>query len=691
MAVLEKIRVKFGLAISIIIALALLSFIIDPSTLESALNSMSSKYDVGQIAGKSISYSDFQSDVDRFTTINELLGAGRDEESQKQIRNAAWQELIDKYLFVKNAKEAGITVGEDEMLSLISGEYVSPALAQNPVFMDENGTFSPDRLKAFIQNVDADDSGQLRTYWNYVQNTVHNQQYYAKYGALFTASGSENALQLAQAVQEGNTTADVDYCMVFYPMSQNDSTITVSDDEVRAYYKAHKDFFKQKANREIEYVVFEVIPSSDDIAAASSAMDEAFDEFATTDNMRAFLLKNSERGLDNYWYKAGELATVNAELDEQIFGGNKLTQIITDGNSFFAGREMANKMMPDSAFVKHILLQGENAAQVADSLVNVLKKGGNFANLAAAYSADQGSAADGELGSIGWMTQTYMVPGFEDVFDAKVGVPYVLTTQYGTHVVLVSDKTKPVAKKQVAILEKTALASKDTFNNYYSQANTFATLAGGTYEGYKKALDSTKVYSHPATITEATAAYGAIDNAKEVTRWAFDNKPGKASNIITVDNNYFFVAALKEANKEGYASVQKAASQIYDLLYSQKVQEAARQEIAEKIAGASSIDEVAERLGVTVEHRDALSLGSSSVEPALIGAIASAKEGELYGPVSGVMGTYVIRVANKELGSFYSEADAKNLALQKAQYLSQMIVPVMQEYDNVKDNRERFF
>ena len=691
MAVLEKIRVKFGLAISIIIALALLSFIIDPSTLESALNSMSSKYDVGQIAGKSISYSDFQSDVDRYTTINELLGASRDEESQKQIRNAAWQELIDKYLFVKNAKEAGITVGEDEMLSLMGGEFVSPALAQNPVFMDENGVFSPDRLKAFIQNVDADDSGQLRTYWNYVQNTVHNQQYYAKYGALFTAGGSENALQLAQAVQEGNTTADVDYCMVLYPMSDTDSTITVSDDEVRAYYKAHKDFFKQKANREIEYVVFEVVPSAEDVAAASTEMSEAFDEFATTDNMRAFLLKNSDRGLDNYWYKAGELATVNAELDEQIFGGNKLTQIITDGNTFYAGREMASKMLPDSAFVKHILLQGENAAQVADSLVNVLKKGGNFANLAAAYSADQGSAADGELGSIGWMTQTYMVPGFEDVFEAKVGTPYVLTTQYGTHVVLVSATTKPVAKKQVAILEKTALASKETFNSYYSQANTFATLAGGTYEGYKKALDSTKVYSHPATITEATAAYGAIDNAKEVTRWAFDNKPGKSSNIITVDNNYFFVAALKEANKEGYASVQKVAPQIYQLLFSRKQQEASTKQVTEQIAGAASLEEVAERLGVTVEHRDALSLGSSSVEPALIGAIASAKEGEIYGPVAGVLGTYVVRVANKETGSFYSEADAKNLAAQKAQYMSQMIVPVMQDYDNVKDNRERFF
>ena len=692
MAVLEKIRVKFGLAISIIIALALLSFIIDPSTLESALNSMSSKYDVGQIAGKSISYTDFQADIDRFTTINELLGASRGEENQKQIRNAAWQELLDKYMFVKNAKAAGLSVGVDEMKALMAGEVMSPALAQNPVFMDENGMFSPDRVKAFIQSVESDESGQLRTYWNYVQNTVHNQQYYAKYGALFTAAGSDNALQLAQAVAEGNTTADVDYCLVYYPMGgQNDSTITVSDDEVRAYYKAHKEFFKQKANREIEYVVFEVVPSSEDIAAASDAMNEAFDEFATTDNMRAFLLKNSDRGLDNYWYKAGELATVNREIDEQIFGGSKLTQIATDGNSFFAAREMASKMMPDSAFVKHILLQGENAAQVADSLVNVIKKGGNFANLVASYSVDQASAADGELGSIGWLTQTYMIPGFEDVFDAKVNEPFVLTSQYGTHVVVVSNKTKPVAKKQVAILEKTALASKDTFNSFYAQANTFATLAGGTYEGYKKALDSTKVYSHPVTITEATASYGAIDNAKELTRWAFDAKVGKASNIITVDNNYFFVAALKEANKEGYAPVQKMATQIYDVLYSQKMQEQAKAEIAEKIAGASTIEEVADRLGVTVEHRDALSLASTSVEPALVGAISTAKEGEIFGPVSGIMGTYVVCVANKEVGSFYSEADAKNLAAQKAQYLSQLILPVMQEYDNVKDNRERFF
>ena len=690
MAVLEKIRVKFGLAISIIIALALLSFIIDPGTLDSALNTMSSKYDVGQIAGKKISYTDFQADIDRYTTINELLGASRGAENQKQIRNAAWQELLDKHMFVKNAKEAGITVGKDEMKALLSGEVVSPALAQNPLFMDENGQFSVERVRAFIDNVEGDESGQLRTYWNYIQNTAHNQQYYAKYGSLFTASGNDNALQLAQAVADGNTTADVDYCLVYYPVGR-DSTITVSDDEVRSFYKKHKEFFKQRANREIEYVVFEVIPSAADVTAASNAIAEAYDEFTTTDNLRTFLLKNSERGYDNYWYKAGELSTVNPDIDAQIFGGAKVTGIVSSGNSFFAAREVASKMMPDSAFVKHILLQGEGADKTADSLVTVIKKGGNFANLVASYSLDQASVSDGELGGIGWMTQTYMIPGFEGVFDAKEGEPYMLKTQYGTHVVLVSRKTKPVVKKQVAIMEKTALASKETFNSYYSQANTFATLAGGTYEGYQKAVDSVKVYSHPMTITEATADYGAIDNAKEVTRWAFDNKAGKASNIITVDNNFFFVVAVKEANKEGYASVKKVANQIYERLYAEKQQAAATAKVREQIAGAASLEEIAERLGVTVEHRDALSLGSTNVEPALVGAISAAKVGEVYGPVAGIMGSYVVRVANKETGTFYSEADAKNLAAQKAQYLSQMILSVMQDYDNVKDNRERFF
>lgn len=693
MAVLEKIRVKFGLVISIIIALALLSFIIDPGTLESALNSMSSKYDVGKIAGKNISYNDFQEDVDKYTVINEMLSgsSSQNEQTQRQIRNAAWQGLLDKYMFVKNAKAAGICVGEDEMVSLVSGETLSPVMAQNPVFLDEAGNFSSDMLKAFIDNVNSDQSGQLRTYWNYLQNTIYNQQYYLKYGALFSASDIENALQLKQDVDAGNTTADVDWCLAYYPMTQ-DSTVTVSSAEIRKYYKNHKKFFKQNASRDIEYVVFEVVPSAEDIAQTSEAMDAAYQEFATTDNMKTFLLKNSERQLSTYWYKDGELNTVNSELNSQIFSGSKLSQIVKSGDSFYAAREMDSKMLPDSVYVKHILLVGSDARHTADSLVNVLsKKGANFSNLASIYSEDKGSAADGELGSIGWMTQTYMIPGMESVIEAQVGKPFVLTTQYGTHVVLVSERTKPVAKKQVAILEKTSIASKETFNKYYAEANTFATLTNGSYEGYKKAVDSTKVYSHSLNVTEATSSYGAVDQAKEVTRWIFDNKAGKASNIITVNNNFFFVAAVKDIHKEGYAPVKEVAPMIRERLYSDKIQAKKLSEVASKIQGLTSIDAVADALGVTVDRNEGLSLSSRSVDPAVLGAAAVAKDGAVFGPVPGSMGVYVLSVDNRQTGSFYTEEDAKNLNAQKSQYLSQMIISVMSEYDNVKDNRERFF
>ena len=693
MAVLEKIRVKFGLAISIIIALALLSFIIDPSTLESALHSMSSKYDVGRIAGKSISYQDFQEEVDRFTNINEIMTGSsvQNEESQKQIRDAAWQNLLDKYMFIKNAKAAGLNVGEDEMVDLTTGDHVSPVLLQSGMFSDESGNFSPETLVQFVQQIDADQTGQLRTYWNYLQNTIHTQQYYTKYGSLFTAGNISNALQVKDNMAFNNTTADVEYVMASYPVVR-DSSIEVSSNEIKSFYKNHKDFFKQKAHRDIEYVVYEVVPSEDDINATNEAIAAVYDEFCATDNMKAFLLKNSDRSLNNYWYKAGELKTISIPVDEQVFAGaGNTTSIIKDGNTFYAARVMESAMISDSVYVKHILLQGENARQTADSLLNVVQKGGNFANLAAQYSLDQSSAVDGEMGTIGWMTQTYMIPGFESVITADVNKPFVLDTQYGSHVVLVSNKTAPVAKKKVAILEKAALASKETFNKFYSQANTFATIANGTFEGYQKALDSTKVYSQKMSITEATANYGTIDNAKEVTRWAFEAKDGKASNIITVNNNYFFVVALKQSYKEGYAAIKDVAPSIKENLYTQKLQDKYKAEIAGKIAGLGSIEAIADALGVEVQSNADLALASPMVEPALLGTILSTESGKISAPVAGILGVYVAKVNDKKDNAYYTEEDAKMYDAQKAQYTAQQVVPAMMELNDVVDNRERFF
>lgn len=693
MAALEKIRSKFGLAVSILIALALLSFIIDPGTLQTAINSMSTKYDVGKIDGKRISYTDFQENVEKFTSINEIISgsSSQNEQTQKNIRNAAWQDMMDKYLFIKNAKAAGIKVGEDEMLSLVSSSNPSAILVQNPIFMDESGNYSEEVLRQFLSMVESDQTGRYRQYWDYLQNTIYTQQFYQKYGALFNASNYTNTLQMSHAMASGNTTADVDFCVEYFPM-YHDSSVVVTNDEVRRYYKAHKEFFKQqKDSRDMEYVVFEVVPSSDDINNTSLAMSNLYDEFVSTDNMKSFLAKNSDSPLSNYWYKSGELRTINEEIDAQIFGGKDLTQVVKSGDDFFAARTMATKMLPDSVYVKHILLQGANAATKADSLVNVLKKGENFSNLASMYSLDTGSAADGELGSIGWMTQTYMIPGMDSVIEAKVGTPFVLKTSYGTHVVLVTKTSKPMLKKQVAVFKKSALASKETYNKYYAQASRFAAITNGSYDGYKRAVDSLKVYSHNLTITEATSSFGSIDQAKTVTRWVFDNKIGKASSILTVNTNYFFIAAVKGEHKAGYVPVEEATGVISNRLYTQKLQQRTMDEVKEKIKGAKSMEEVSERLGVEVEHSEAVSLASNTLDPAMLGAAVTINDGVVFGPVKGAMGVYVFQTSNRQLGSFYTEDDARLREQQKTQYMGQFILSVMAENAGVEDNRERFY
>ena len=694
MAILQKTREKAGMAVSIIIALALLSFIIDPQTLETAFNAMSSRNDVGVINGKTISYLDFQQDVDKFTTINEMVtgSSAQSEQQQEQVRNAAWQSLLDRYLFVKNAKAAGIRVGEEEMKDLLAGDMISPVVSQNPAFMDENGNFSKDALQNLINNISQDQTGRLKEYWNYIQNTVYTQQFYAKYGSLFTNSNFQNPLMLRRAIAENNNTTNVDFVMV--PNYGMDTTVKVSGDEIRKYYESHKNMFKQNASRDKEYVVFEVKPSEADINATNEAMGKVYDEFSTTDNMKSFLARNSEKSLNEYWYKAGELSTVNSGISEFVDANAQGTSpIVSDNNVFYAARIMATAQIPDSVYVRHILLQGATETK-ADSLLNVLVKGENFSNVAASYSADTRSAADGEQGNVGWMTQTYMIPGFESVLTAQVGKPYIVKTQYGTHIVEVAKRTAPVAKKQVAILEKTALASGETFNSYYAQASKFSKIAAGKFNNYKAAVDSMGLYSHPMKVTEATSSYGSISQAKEVTRWVFDNKVGKVSEIITVNNNYLFVATVTGIHKEGIAKIDEVKEAIRQQLYAQKASEKAAADIAQKIQGISDLQAIADTLhssvstGVDVRFA---SLAGQGLDPKFIGAASVAPEGKICGPVAGTIGTYIFKVNSRDTGSFYTEDDARNAATQMNNYTTQMILPVMMMESDVRDHRARFY
>ena len=102
---------------------------------------------------------------------------------------------------------------------------------------------------------------------------------------------------------------------------------------------------------------------------------------------------------------------------------------------------------------------------------------------------------------------------------------------------------------------------------------------------------------------------------------------------------------------------------------------------------------MAEKLNTTVTNVSDVTFSTNSApttEPAFVGAVAAAKEGELVGPVAGVMGSYVLQVNGRETAAFYTEDDAQAAQQRMENYHGQMLMSLMAA-NAVEDNRARFY
>jgi len=698
MAVLEKIRVKFGALITVLIAVALLAFIVDPSTLESTIRVFSSKYDVGKINGTSIRAEDFQAKVDEYSKIYNISNGNQSvsEQALEQIRETAWQELANEIYVIPLFQKAGINVGEEEMTALTSGSMLSPVITRDQAFFDGTGQFNREQFNMFLSSVSNDSEGSLGAYWNFLVKSARQQQYFSKYSSILSQSNILNPVELRREIAENNVSSNVDFVMV--PMAFGiDSSIVVSSSEIQAYYKKHIDEFQQVDSRDIEFVAFESVPSEKDVEAAQNAIEKVYDEFCTSDNLKAFLSRNSETPLSNHYYKKGELASQYPEVEEFAFSADPTVLPITKKeNTFMAARVNDVKMMSDSAFVMHILLSPENAnnAERVDSLKNAAAKGADFSQLAATWSLDTNPNVE-HVGDLGWMTQTMMIPGMEKVLVMTPGEVDVINTQYGTHIVKVTERTAPIRKVQVAFLTKSAAVSNETVKDYYAKANDLASRCEGKIANFDRiAADENLPVVPVNNVLESAKKLSKYENIREVTRWIYDAKAGEVSNILTVDNRIFFVVALKNINKAGDVPISKVTPTIQFTLSSEKKVSKLADEVSNKIQGMTDMNAIAEVLGTTVSHDENISFGSvasQTFEPSLVGAITSAEEGKICGPVKGTSAVYVFCVNSRDNGSFYTEQDAAQRSKQLFSYQLNSLPSIFAKQADIKDNRARFY
>ncbi|MBO7371418.1 MAG: SurA N-terminal domain-containing protein, partial [Bacteroidales bacterium] len=410
MAVLENIRVKLGVFITILIALSLLSFIIDPSTLSTTFQRMSADNKVGSMNGKTITYQEYYTAVEQNKNLMEMLyGQSLSSEEQlSQVRDYTWQNYFDRYVFEPKAADAGLAVGDQEMYDLTQGTNISPVLTSQTTFLDENGNFSREALSQFIQNIDYDATGSYAAYWDYLRDQIYKQQLYGKYDALLYNSSIFNKLQNDLAIEANNLTSDVDFVMVTVGFA-DDSLLNITDNEIKQYYNKHKEQLRQNANRDIEYVMFEVEPSQADIEAKRAEFEEVYNGFKTADNLKNYVALHSDAKWDNTWYSKAALEG-EPEFQAVAFGGRaQVSEIREDGTSFSAARVAERGMVSDSAHVYYAAFALTDEAS-ADELVKKAK---------ASHTMPEG------FNEMGWLTQQITAANgltdFDVVFAQKAG------------------------------------------------------------------------------------------------------------------------------------------------------------------------------------------------------------------------------------------------------------------------------
>jgi peptidyl-prolyl cis-trans isomerase D len=686
MAVLENIRVKLGVFITILIALSLLSFIVDPSTLSTTFQRMSADNKVGSMNGKNITYQDYYTAVEQNKNLFEsLYGQSLSSEEQlAEVRDYTWQNYFDRYVFEPKAAAAGISVGDQEMYELTQGSNISPVLTSQSAFVDENGNFSHSALAQFIQNIDYDATGTYGAYWDYLRDQIYKQQLYNKYNALLYNSSIYNPLQTNLAIEANNLTSDVDFIMATVGFAA-DSTIKVTNDEIKKYYNKHKEQMKQSASRDIEYVMYEVVPSEQDIADQTAAFTDLVAEFGDSDNPRNFISLNSDSRWSETYLGRDDVPAAFVEYAFPARGATPgvVSDIVNEDNVLSAVRVVDRKVMPDSIYVWYALFELGDAAK-ADSVAAVLNAGRDY----------------DDLHEMGWITQQFTEANnfseFNAAFDLPVGkaVAVRIPSLQAVALLKVTDRTKPEERVKLATLTKIISPSDETYRDFLMEATALADKSDGKYENFTAAVKEDDLPVTPATrLVQGTRRIGTVDNAREVVSWAFDAKEGEVSDVITVDNKYYFVAAVTKARKEGYAPISEVSDDIYNILAMEKRLDLAAADVAEKTRGLGTLEQMAEALGTTVSHQNGISFGatSASLDPAFIGAVSAAPKGKICGPVKGQIGVYLFEVLDTEGGAYYTEDDVKLRTSQEAQYRQQYLSSVLAEEADMHDNRARFY
>jgi peptidyl-prolyl cis-trans isomerase D len=415
--------------------------------------------------------------------------------------------------------------------------------------------------------------------------------------------------------------------------------VTVSDSDVRSYYIAQATKIKFK---------YAVIDS-----------DTLRNEINPTDaELEAYFKKNAA--------KYAQAIPEQRKLEYVAFTATNLPQPpapVTDADiQQYYQQHLSDYQVAEQVKVRHILIavnsqdpKADAAAKAkAQSILDQLHHGANFADLAKKYSDDPGSKAQG--GELGWIKHGVTVPSFDKAaFSLQPGQTSGLVhTRYGYHIIQVEAKkaahTQPLSEVKAQITatltQKHETQAEQAFAQQLSQEAAKSGLAAAATAHHLSVVNTD--YLSQSSIVPNVA------DGSQMLSGAFSAKKDGPPQVASTGDGYavYKVTAIQPAHAPDFASYKSHILDDYRNEQLPQLLATKTNQLADR-AKTDGLTKAAKEMGATLETSDLV--GRDAQVPDL-GALATEapqlfdmSPGQLSGPINTGHTGVVAKLTDKEL------------------------------------------
>lgn len=738
MAVIQSIRDRYGKIAGGVIGVALISFIISDARNGSFGRLFGNSTNVMTVNGTKIDAKEYQQRVKEYETLTQIYSnrGPLDDAARAQISEQVLQSIAYETVAGEMCDKLGIIVSEQEKKDMIYGPNAHQLIRQfsfqgQQIFNNpETKQFDPARVKGIedqlTKDPKQDPGGQIMEGFRAVKAYVLRMARIDKFNTMVSAGAYAPGYVAKRTVMDNAMKASMRYVKVPY-ITIPDDQAKVSDDDIKAYMQKHKGMFEtDQASRTIEYVSFDVIPSSADSARAINALEEMKGEFATTKDDKVFVGSKTE---DANPYNGAYVSAKNfgSRFSDTIM--KQATGTIYgpyfENGGFHISKMIDKKTMPDSVKFRQIVVfvsDGKNTAMTdsaakikIDSIANAIKAGASFDTLFARYNPQNAQQnPKGEipvtLAAMPQLNEQLNKEFTEFIYenghagDKKIiKIDNSKTSGYQAyHYVDIVEQTGMGPVAQVATISKSLYASDSTSDAIFARANEFASKStdAAAFDASSKKMGVDKRVGD--NLHESSFTIQGLGAARDVVKWAYTHKVGEVSkDPFRLNDQRYVVAKLVSVNEKGMMPINATTRPMLE----QRIRDEKKAEmIAAKYKGAA-LEAIAAGVGGTVQQSDSVILGSSMLpglgyEPKVVGyAFSNALQPNAVSPaIKGQAGVYFISVISK--GSV-PPADQMQMQMQLMQarqqedyqvrgYLGQMLQPMLTRKADITYKIENF-